>query len=508
MVFYLLSSPLDYAGTMKDIVYNLFNQEEIILTEETPLLEKEKSYFLRARIEQSPSGIGINLDMHSWQGEKWDYHHWDREIVDSRYEGTDWPRRAKEALRLGILKLMTKVFSLPPRPWGILLGVRPTKVVHRLLDKGFTSQEILSKLPENYGLNQAKSQLITKVAQIQKPFLLSSQEAKKKIAVYVGIPFCPTRCLYCSFPSYSLARDRNYLDSFLEALLKEIEMLGSFIGDNKLEVESLYLGGGTPTSFNASQLEILLNKLGRYFPANNLKEYTVEAGRPDTIDREKLQLMKQVGVTRLSINPQTMNDSTLQTIGRGHSAKDVYQSFFQAREEGFSLINMDIILGLPGEGIKEVTNTMEQIKELQPENLTCHTMALKRASLLKEKLGSLPLTSEGDVEEMLDLVNRYTEDLGLIPYYLYRQRYILGNLENIGYSLPGQECIYNIQMMEERQTVIALGGGGVSKIIYPPHWKVERFFNPKDPKTYIDQIQELSEKKLDLLGLWLTSLRE
>ena len=505
MLFYLRSLPIEYEGSLKEIVFNLQKEAELILVQEEPSLMKEKEYFLESRIEERQNGIEVNIRLQSWQGKVWESKEQDKEILDSRYNSEDWPRRCRERIRLAVLKLLSQIFSLPERPWGILMGVRPTKVVHRLLDKGFTSEEILPRLQENYGLSWEKAQLVSQVAASQRPFLLSPREAKQKISIYVGIPFCPTRCLYCSFPAYSLEKNKNLVEPFFRALLREVEALGAFVQANELEVETVYLGGGTPTSLAAKQLEELLRYLNNYFSANQSREFTVEAGRPDTIDQEKLQVMFQAGVNRLSINPQSMNDKTLETIGRQHSVKDVWQAFQGAKELGFPIINMDIILGLPGEGLEEVRQTLEQIKKLRPENLTCHTMAIKRASLLKERLSAIQLASEEQVEAMLDLVDKSTQEMGLLPYYLYRQRYILGNLENVGYTMPGQESIYNIQMMEERQTVIALGGGSVSKLIYPPQWKVERHFNPKCPRTYAEQIEGIIKEKLDLLGLWLTS---
>lgn len=508
MIFYLMSLPSQYEGNMKDIVFNLFNQAEIVLVEKEPDLTEQNTYFLKSEVISNNDSIYVKLRMESWKGQFWFHQEEDKEILDKCYNSGDWERRSRERLHLGILKLLKEVFPLPERPWGILLGVRPTKVVHRLLDKGFTAEEILPKLRENYGLEKSKAQLVTEVAKRQRKFLLSPIEAKKKISIYVGIPFCPTRCLYCSFPSYSLEKNKKLLSPFFQALLREVEELGIFVREKNLEVETVYLGGGTPTSLEAKELEQLLDSLNRYFLADKCREFTVEAGRPDTINQEKLEVMFKAGVNRLSINPQSMNDQTLETIGRRHSVEDVRQSFNQARKIGFPIINMDIILGLPGEGIKEVAHTIEEIKDLGPENLTAHTMAIKRASLLKEKLSSFQFPPENLVEEMLELVNQYTEKMNLLPYYLYRQRYILGNLENIGYALPQKESIYNIQMMEERQTVIALGGGSVSKIVYPPEWRVKRFFNPKCPNTFAQQIEQLIQKKLDLMGRWLTSQAE
>lgn len=507
MNFYLNCWPEDYKFSLQEMLNNIFRQAQIEWSEESPCLDKD-NYYLKVLVIPKKTGLLVKASLLDSQGQEETLSLFDQEITDYRYKTDDWQRRGKEKARLAVLQLCEKVFSLPPRPWGILLGVRPTKVVHRLMDKGFTAMEITRKLENNYYLQEKKAQLLVDVAAKQRKFLLSPQEAKKKIAIYVGIPFCPTRCLYCSFPAYSLRKENHFLQPFWQALLQETAKIGQFVQENDLVVESVYLGGGTPTSLQAGQLEILLEKLNYYFHADKCAEFTVEAGRPDTINREKLQIMKNMGVGRLSINPQTMNEETLKRIGRCHSVQQVYQSMHLAREIGFSLLNMDLILGLPGEGIAEVKRTMEQIKELSPENLTCHTMALKRASLLRERLGEHPFSTEENVEKMLEIVNEVAQSIGLLPYYLYRQRYILGNLENIGYALPGQECLYNIQMMEERQTVIALGGGSVSKLVYPPQWQVERFFNPKDPKTYFEQIDNLLEKKLASLGLWLTSLGE
>lgn len=409
----------------------------------------------------------------------------------------------KENIRLIILRLVTKYFAWPARPWGTLLGLRPSKVVHRLIDQGWTDAAIIAHLQRVYGLILCKAQLVTAVARGERRFFLAEHDLQRKIAVYVGIPFCPTRCLYCSFPSYVPAGRSDVLKGFLQALEEEIRHLAGVLKEHELIVESLYVGGGTPTVLGAAELDYLLGLLLEQF-GSELAEFTVEAGRPDTINRAKLQVMLQHRVSRLSINPQTMNDSTLQLIGRKHSSHETIRAFRLAREMGFNNINMDLILGLPEENLVATAYTLDFMQQFSPESITCHTMALKRASRLREKQQDFSATDRGLVEEMMNLVEAKMSVMGLRPYYLYRQRDILADLENVGYAVPGKESIYNVQMMEERQTVIGLGGGSVSKAVFLPDFKVKRFFNPKDPKTYIEKIAAIKRKKEEFINAWLT----
>ncbi|MGM9570668.1 MAG: coproporphyrinogen dehydrogenase HemZ [bacterium] len=409
----------------------------------------------------------------------------------------------KENIRLIILRLVTKFFAWPERPWGTLLGLRPTKVVHRLIDQGWTDAAIIAHLQRVYGLSLCKAELAADVARGERRFFLTEQDLQKKIAVYVGIPFCPTRCLYCSFPSYALAGRSDVLKGFLQALEEEINHLAGVIREHELTVESLYVGGGTPTTMGAAELDCLLGLLMEQF-GSKLSEFTVEAGRPDTINRDKLHMMLKHRVSRLSINPQTMNDATLQLIGRKHSSQETVKAFKLAREMGFNNINMDLIIGLPGEKLADAAYTLDFMQQFSPESITCHTMALKRASRLKEEQQDFSAADRGLVEEMMNLVEAKMSVMGLKPYYLYRQRDILADLENVGYAVPGRESIYNVQMMEERQTVIGLGGGSVSKAVFLPDFKVKRIFNPKDPKTYIEKIAAIKRKKEEFINAWLT----
>ncbi|NPV26554.1 MAG: coproporphyrinogen dehydrogenase HemZ [Firmicutes bacterium] len=412
---------------------------------------------------------------------------------------SDAANQRKRVIRLCVLKTLTQATGKLPGPWGILTGIRPTKVVHRLIDEGYSAEDILEIMTEDYAVSPAKARLLYEIARRQRPFLLTPAQAERLVSVYIGIPFCPTRCLYCSFPGYPLARHRAWVEPFVTTLLKEIQVIGEVLHTYDYAVQSIYLGGGTPTSLDIGQLGQLLEKINHYLFSSATKEITVEGGRPETLSNEKLSLLKGMGVNRLSINPQTMRDETLQTIGRAHSAEDIVQAVERARRVGFSTLNMDIIIGLPGETVADVQQTMKQIMKLAPENLTVHTMAIKRASRLKEELVAWKLPTEEEVGRMLEVTKTVAAEMELVPYYLYRQKRILANLENVGYAFPSHECLYNIQVMEERQTIVGLGAGAGSKWVSPADWTLINTYNPKDPNDYIKRINELLDKKKDML---------
>lgn len=383
-------------------------------------------------------------------------------------------------------------------PWGILTGIRPAKLVNEFLDKGIDKEAIISTLKNDYFVTDAKSSLLYEVAANQREMFLNSKP--NSISVYIGIPFCPTRCLYCSFSSSTIGQYKKMIDSYVDTLLKEIQHTAKLIKDNNFEIESIYIGGGTPTSLKAHQLSRLLEGIEEYLDFSNLKEYTIEAGRPDTIDLEKLKVIKDSRVSRISINPQTMNAVTLEKIGRKHSPEDIEKAFLLARDMGFDDINMDIICGLPGEDVGMFKNTLEKIKLIKPDNLTVHTMAIKRASRLTEEKENYHLEMQyQQVSEMVDLAREYAAEMELNPYYLYRQKNILGNLENVGYSKKNKEGIYNIQIMEERYPILACGAGAVSKFVFA-HNRIERAFNVKSVEEYISRIDEMVERKIKLVS--------
>ncbi|GAB6100324.1 coproporphyrinogen III oxidase [Halanaerocella petrolearia] len=417
----------------------------------------------------------------------------DQEILAGSHTKDEFRKRCKARVKLSIYRLLCNYLKQPLSPWGILIGVRPTKIGHFLLDKGFSQKKIDYILADVYGIAQEKRDLLLKIVNKERQYLPSKKEAKKKVSIYLGIPFCPTRCAYCSFASYPFSSNQEYVADFLAALNYEIERLGKKVIDLGLQVDTLYFGGGTPTVLSAKELGDIISKLKKYFPLANLREFTVEAGRPDTITVDKLEVLKEAGVDRISINPQTMNQATLDKIGRHHTVEEVIDSFKLAREIGFKNINMDLIIGLPGEEIEDVENTLSEIKKLTPDSLTVHTLALKRAAKL-DKETKLPTASK--VKEMLVLTKKAAKELELIPYYMYRQKYMLGNLQNIGYAKSGLESIYNILMMEERQTVIGLGGGSITKLVDPQDWSLEREINPKLPDQYIRELENRTDRKI------------
>ncbi|MDU1455321.1 MAG: coproporphyrinogen dehydrogenase HemZ [Paeniclostridium sordellii] len=402
-------------------------------------------------------------------------------------------KKTKTVIKRSMFKVLDKVFETYV-PWGVLTGIRPVKIIHSLLDKGISESEIREILKNNYLIKDEKIDLALDIAKRERVFIYPID--KNKISLYVSIPFCPTRCVYCSFPANPMKQFGHLRDDYIKALIKEIKGLAKLLKDTNKEIETLYIGGGTPTALEADQLDTLINALFKELDLTNIKEFTVEAGRPDTITKEKLEVMKKHNVTRISINPQTMNDETLVKIGRDHNVNDIVDCFKLARSLGFDNINMDIILGLVDENLDMVRNTLEKIKELNPESLTVHTLAIKRASTLKENLDKYELTRYEEMIKMIELSMEYAKDMGLNPYYMYRQKHMLGNLENIGYAKEGFECIYNIQIMEEKQSNLAVGAGAISKYVYVDEDRIERTDNVKNVELYIERIEEMIERKV------------
>ncbi len=378
-------------------------------------------------------------------------------------------------------------------PWGLSTGIRPVKIARCRLNDGCSDSNIIEYYNEKYEVCEDRAKLCIEIAKKEINILNTLDE--KDICVYIGIPFCKTRCLYCSFVTNS-AENNSYLKAdYIKALEKEIVYTAELIKKLGLNIICLYIGGGTPTALSCEELDTVIKNCIKYFDLSNMREFTVEAGRPDTIDRDVLEMLKRNGVTRISINPQTMNDKTLKLIGRKHTADEIVQSFKLARDCGFDNINMDVIAGLPGEGIDEFKYTFEQILPLAPESITVHTMCIKRGSRLHETLGDYCLTDGSVVSDMVEYSKKVLNHNSYLPYYLYRQKNILGNLENIGYSKSGYECIYNIMIMEELSTIISLGSGGVTKVVDLKDDRIERIFNVKEAKDYILRIDEMCHRK-------------
>ncbi|GAB6087972.1 coproporphyrinogen dehydrogenase HemZ [Alkaliphilus crotonatoxidans] len=414
----------------------------------------------------------------------------------SQIDGQNLQRLEKRLIKRGIFKLL-KEKKESYLPWGILTGIRPTKIVHELMERGVGQGEILQELQEEYLIHEDKAQLLVDVAQREYPYLYPLDDGK--VSVYISIPFCPTRCVYCSFPSNPLKQWSHLQEPYVEALCREIRGVAPILKRTGKQIETLYIGGGTPSVLTIEQLKQLDDCIKEAFLLDTLKEFTFEAGRPDTIDAPKLEKLRQMGVTRLSINPQTMNDCTLRAIGRNHSVEALKSAYYLAKEMGFEEINMDLIIGLPGETPEMVRHTMEEIEALSPVNLTVHTLALKNASKLKEEKGTYRLTEGAEILKMLKITQDYAAAMGLQPYYMYRQKHMLGHLENIGYCKPGYEGIYNIKIMEEKQTIIAFGAGAVSKFVYLDENRLERVPNVKNLEQYLNRVEEMVQRKIKYL---------
>lgn len=382
-------------------------------------------------------------------------------------------------------------------PWGTLTGIRPTKIAMTKLQEGMAENEIFRYMKETYFTSDEKINLSIEIAKRERR-LLSTIDYQHGYSLYVGIPFCPTTCLYCSFTSYPIGKWQGRTRLYLDALFKELDYVAE--GKKGCTLDTVYFGGGTPTSLSPEDLDLLITKLKTTFDFSTVQEFTVEAGRPDSITREKLEVLKKHGVTRISINPQTMKQETLKLIGRRHTVEDVRTQFLLARELGFDNINMDLIIGLPEEELEDVRATMEAVKELAPDSVTVHSLAIKRAARLntmKEVYRDLKITN---TQEMIDLTAQYAREMGLEPYYLYRQKNMAGNFENVGYAAPGKACIYNVLIMEEQQTIIGCGAGTTTKRLFAEENRIERAENVKDVEQYIERIDEMIKRKRKLLG--------
>lgn len=390
---------------------------------------------------------------------------------------------------------MLSAYTGKTLPWGTLTGVRPVKLALSMLEQGAEPKEVAGYMRRAYGASPEKIHLSLSIAQHEIE-LLKNLDVEKGYSLYIGIPFCPSTCLYCSFTSFPVSMWESRMDAYLDALELEIAYTAERFADRHLN--SIYIGGGTPTTLSSSQLNRLLTRLERSFSLAHLLEFTVEAGRPDSITKEKLQVLRAHNISRISINPQTMKQETLDLIGRRHTVAQAVESFYLARSLGFTNINMDLIMGLPQETLADVRHTLEQIKELMPDSVTVHSLAVKRAARLqmfREDYAGLKMVN---TQEHLDAAAQACAQMGMSPYYLYRQKNMAGNFENVGYAKEGKAGIYNILIMEEKQTIVACGAGSISKRVYPDG-HIERCENVKDVALYIEKIDEMIERKRKLL---------
>ena len=411
--------------------------------------------------------------------------------LETRAERGEWTRCAKIAM----LSVLIQAFDIANPPWGILTGVRPGKLANKILFSGEDPEKVLV---EKYLLAGSNAKLISDIAKKQNSILSKSF---KDIAVYIGVPYCPSRCLYCSFPAGVMPAEDEFQQNFCNSVEEDIRAVVQLISMYGLHIKSLYIGGGTPTSLNDIFFRKLMKCVSTNFSVDLIGEFTVEAGRPDCLTADKLLAMEEAGVNRISINPQTMHDRTLVTIGRQHTVKQVYEAFTAIRKSNIPVVNMDLIVGLPQEGINDIEYSLDKMLDFYPENLTVHTLALKKNSPLFHMWKDYEFISAEEASLVFDHAALAAEKLGMGPYYLYRQHYMLGNLANIGYAKPGTECIYNMQMMEEQDTVIGIGPSSATKVPALDGHHLYKFHMPKNFYDYKTNAQQLFAKRAETIAL-------
>lgn len=413
------------------------------------------------------------------------------ESLTEKRLGDHDPKEDEAALCKMLYLIMRKLKGADPA-WGMVTGIRPVKKVNELLERGLGKEEIFSVLKEKYMVSDEKLELAYSTAIAQADALKALD--KRSYSLYVSVPFCPSRCSYCSFVSHSIesAGAKKLLPDYVKKLCEEIEQTSEIAEELGLRLDTIYIGGGTPTALSAEQLEAVMSAVKKNFDISKIREYTVEAGRSDTITEKKLEIIRDFGATRISVNPQTMNDSVLEAIGRRHTARDVVSAFEAARSLGFGNINMDVIAGLPTDTPEGFAQTIETLCGLDPESITIHTLTVKRSSKL---FSEEERRVDGRVSEMVTFGQKRLLEKGYLPYYLYRQKNTVDNLENVGFAKAGYECLYNIYIMEEAQTILAVGAGGSTKLVNTETGKIERLFNYKFPYEYISRYDKMIAKK-------------
>lgn len=483
-----------YLNSTQEIIVKIV--KEILVLFKTEIDEQATIYdYDELRIENTIDDIinqGVQTTLTLRKDNKiWTYHQ-----ISKLHRDENIKAGTNRLIKLNLYHIFCKDLMNKLAPWGILHGVRPTKIVHRLMEQGLQHQELIKRLKDDYEVQPDKAKLITDIAYLQLPFLAKTANPRL-ISIYVGIPFCPSRCLYCSFPS-SILPNATITRKYLQTLNYEIQKIKALIDKYQFSVQNIYIGGGTPTSLNENDFDDLLSLVTKSFKQNNLEEFTVEAGRPDSLTLSKAQSIVKYGANRISINPQTMQDRTLKLIGRKHSADDILRAFKQVRTAGIAHINADLIIGLPGENTNDAQDTINKVINLAPDDITLHALALKKGSELKLIKDDIILPDDETVQAMSKIMTKAIDEYGLIPYYIYRQGYMSGQLENVGYSKPGQEGIYNIQIMGERQTILGVGGLATSKIVAPGK-RLQTSFNAKDLHTYLNSIDKYINRREMLL---------
>ncbi len=478
-----------YQHDLYELIRVFLPEEEIVFIESKGEF-KEQGYLLESILYRDKTGSKVISKI----SKKDETLYTDTiDISSINIEVYSYKQILKLVIKKSIYNLLSKMTDTAV-PWGILTGIRPNKIMHNLLDIGYSKDKAIEILVEDYKIHKSKAKLLSQICNVQRKHLYPTH--KDKYSIYISIPFCPSICSYCSFSSLGINKYKDIIEFYINSLIYEIEETSKLMKDKKLN--TVYIGGGTPTSISVLYLDRVIEAIYKNF-GESMIEFTVEAGRPDTINKEVLSMLRENKINRISINPQTMEDSTLKRIGRMHSSKDIIDSYYLARQFGFSRINMDLIIGLPGEGISEIKRTLNEVMKLDPENLTIHSLSLKKGSAYKENIGAINHINNFQADNIVNEIYNSLNMMNLHPYYLYRQKQITGKLENIGYSKEGMECIYNISMMEEKETIIGLGMGAVSKIYSVDCNRITRLPNFKGINDYINRIDELIKNKKEVL---------
>lgn len=474
-----------YNNDIRAMLQAFFDNEKVILTKEGTRLALKADFVMDRDVETMVETGGYVVftltDEDGYEASK-------TVMVDFMDK-----KLARNPLKAGLYRLLSD-YTGKTLPWGSMTGVRPTKVATEMLERGVPEERIHKVYRDTYLTIDQKADICIEVAKKEQE-LFQGFEYEEEYCLYIGIPFCPTRCLYCSFTSYPIGAYQDKVDDYLDALCMEMQFVAQAKAYRNKRLVAVYVGGGTPSALSAAQLERLVTAIRENFDMQYVKEFCVECGRPDSIIMDKLVVLKKLGVERISINPQTMSDETLKLIGRAHSVEQTKEAFLLARKAGFDNINMDMIVGLPGEDIEDVKHTLSEIKALSPDSLTVHSLAIKRAANLNIEMEKYRSLIKGSTNEMLLAVDECARELELYPYYLYRQKNIPGKLENIGYAAKGKECFYNILIMEEKMDILALGAGGSSKFVFYKENRIERVENVKNVDEYISRIDEMIERK-------------
>ena len=484
MIYLSTNTPKIY-NDLADVVRLFFDHEQVVLSdaksesgEGLAIIhsQRETESFYSETLEFSNNGT-IESFNYNYKFQKTN-----NEILNAR--------TAKRSAKLGLYYAL-KSISDKHLPWGALTGIRPVALYRQL--NTYENMSARHQFETELDVTESKIQLVEEIIENQKNIYFKG--VSNEIDVYIGIPFCPTRCLYCSFISHDLSRHPAPMEEYVECLLKEIQMLHELKEKYKKRIRCLYFGGGTPTTLGHKHLNTVLDALSPIIDKNC--EITVEAGRVDTINEDILKVLKDHNAGRISLNPQTFNDETLKFVNRSHTSKDIYNAFDMASKYNFDSINTDIIMGLPNETQKQMEYTLQCVKSLPIDNLTIHTLAIKRASKIKMDNNPMNYASAETVTQMIDKGRSLAYEMGMHPYYLYRQKYMSGNLENVGYAKKGKQCVYNIDIMEETHNLVALGAGAISKRFFYDENRHTRYSNPKSVEHYIKNIDNIITEKKD-----------